>query len=164
MNSPKLLVFLLSGLIIEACTPSGGMIAPPKLNTTGSPALHAIDSREMRQLMGRMNNLMYERNLTDQEMDVQRRQTVSQVVVAAEGIDQAIGGILSTLPKLKLDEGEQKIFHSLAVNLRDDAHTLKSQAQAHQIDSITVTLEKMSATCNACHELFRDFTKSRIQK
>jgi hypothetical protein len=114
--------------------------------------------------MDRMNNLMFERNLTDQEMDSQRRQVVSQIIVAADGVDQAIDGILSTLPKLTLDDGEQKVFHSLALNLRDEAHALKSQAQTHQIDDISVTLEKMSATCNSCHVLFRDFTKTNARK
>jgi hypothetical protein len=92
---------------------------------TAAPVLHAIDSNELRQLMDRMNNLMFERNLTNQEMDSQRRQVVSQIIVAADGVDKAIDRILSTLPKLKLDESEQNIFRSLAVNLRGEASILK---------------------------------------
>lgn len=164
MQKHTLAIFMLLSAVLTACTSYELQPAFPKLTVTGSPVLHAIDSDRLRQLMNRMNNLMYETNLTEQEMDSQRRQAVSQVVNAAEGLDQAIDGILAAQAKLNLDSGEQKVFYSLAAKLRDEAHSLKAQAQAHQVDEIPVTLEKISATCTSCHTLFRDFTKPGVKK
>jgi hypothetical protein len=164
MQKNTLTTFILFAATLVACTHSERPPPFPKLTVTGTPVLHAIDSIQLRQLMNRMNNLMYETNLTEQEMDVQRRQVVSKVTNAAEGLDQAIDGILAAQTKLNLDPDDQKVFHSLAVHLRDEAHTLKAQALAHQVNEIPVTLEKISATCTSCHELFRDFTKPGVQK
>jgi hypothetical protein len=164
MQKNTLTTFMLFAAALVACTHSERPPPFPKLTVTGTPVLHAIDSVQLRQLMTRMNNLMYETNLTEQEMDSQRRQAVSQVIHAADGLEPAIDGILAAQTKLNLDPGEQKVFHSLAVNLRNEAHTLKAQALAHQVNEIPVTLEKMSATCTSCHELFRDFTKPGVQK
>jgi hypothetical protein len=156
--------FILFAVILSACTPSRQQMEFPKLTVTGTPVLHAIDSVQLRQLMNRMNSLMHETNLTEQEMDSQRRQAISQVIHAADGLEPAIDGILAAQAKLSLDSGEQKVFHSLAVNLKNEAHTLKLQAQSHQINEISVTLERMGATCTSCHELFRDFTKPGVKE
>lgn len=149
---------------LMACSPTGKKAAVPKLTETGTPVLHAIDNDELRLLMDRMNSLMFERNLTELELDSQRRAAVSKVSAAARDLEQAIDGILAAEPKLSLDEGEKKVFRSLATNLKGEAQTLKAQADAHQVDAIPVTLEKMSATCTSCHELFRDFNKPGVQK
>lgn len=107
---------------------------------------------------------MFERNLTEHEMDHQRRQAIAQVIESADGVEQAIAGILDAMPKLDLDAGEQKVFRSLALKLREEAKTLKLQALHHQDEDIPATLERMSATCNACHPLFRDFGKARVEQ
>lgn len=133
--------------------------APPKLIDTGKPALHAIDSQDLRQSMQRMHNLMYERNLTEHEMDNQRREALYRVQQAAEGVEQALTDMRQALPRLHLEPDEQKVFASLADKLLIQAGQLKSQAQTLQLDAIPATLEAISATCTSCHELFRDFRK-----
>ena len=163
MKKNKLAILMLFAASLTACVPSGQRTIT-KLTETGSPALHAIDSSELRQLMDRMNSLMFERNLTEQEMDSQRREVYARVIAAAEGLDRALDGIVTTLPKLNLDEGERKTFLALTVTLRGEAHTLKAQAESHQLDNIPITLEKISATCTSCHQLFRNFAKPELQK
>lgn len=164
MQKTKLTTLILITAALTACAPSGHRAAA-KLTETGSPAaLHAIDSNELRQLMNRMNALMFERNLTEQEMDSQRREVSSRVIAAANGVDRALDGVIAALPRLNLDEGEQKTFHALALNLRGEALKLKAQAEANQVDDIPATLEKINATCTSCHVLFRDFDKPGAQK
>lgn len=163
MNQKNLLLLLLLVATVVACNPAEKYITAPHLVATGSAALHAIDSNELRQVMGRMNGLMFERNLTDQELDRQRHQALSQVIEAADGVEQAITAILATQPRLNLDAGEQKVFLALAVRLGEEAKTLKIQAVTHQDEQIPATLEKISTTCNACHQLFRDFGKHTVQ-
>lgn len=163
MKKNTLAILMLFAAVLTACAPSGQQ-ALVKLTDTGSPALHAIDSGELRQLMDRMNSLMFERNLTELEMDSQRRDASVRVISAAEGLDRALDGMVAALPKLNLDQGERKTFLALSATLRGEAHTLKAQAESHQLDDIPVTLEKISATCTSCHQLFRDFAKPGVQK
>lgn len=164
MPNTKATTLMLLISVLSACATSDRKPEAPKLTATGTPVLHAIDNQELRLLMARMNNLMFERNLTDQEMDKHRQEALGRVLAAANGLDQAVDGILAAEPKLRLDSGEDRVFRSLAVNLRGEAQTLKAQAEAQQTDDIPATLEKMTATCNACHELFRDFAKPGVQK
>ena len=163
MKMKKWALLLLVSAVATACAPSKLKPAMPNLVDTGKPALHAIDSNDLRELMKRLNNLMYERNLTSQEIDAQQRIAETQVKNAANDLNQAIDGIIATMPKLNLDPSEQKVFHSLALNLREDAYKLKFEAEAHQLEAIPGTLEKMSATCTSCHALFRDLHKSGAQ-
>lgn len=149
----------LLALALTACGSGGQRPAPPKLIDTGKPALHAIDSQDLRRSMQRMHNLMYERNLTEHEMDNQRREALYRVQQAAEGVEHALAAMRLAMPNLHLESDEQKVFASLADKLLIQAGQLKSQAQTLQIDAIPTTLEAISATCTSCHELFRDFKK-----
>lgn len=165
MKKTELIPSTLLAVALAACTPSAQQrVEAPALANTGVPALHAIDSNELRNVMRRINNLMHERNLTSQEMDSQQRLATTQVIDAAKGLDESIDGIIAVMPSLKLAPGEDTAFRSLAVKLRDDAYKLKFQAETHQLELIPATLERMSSTCNSCHALYRDFSKPGGQK
>lgn len=163
MQKNKAITFMCITTVLTACAPSGQRPTEPKLTVTGAPVLHAIDNQELRTVMNRINNLMHERNLTDLEMDKQRKEGLDAVLKAANGVEQALGGMVAAEPRLNLDAGERKVFHSLAANLNEEAKTLKAQTVAQQTDAIPATLEKMNTTCNSCHELFRDFRKPGAQ-
>ena len=165
MKKYEFITLMLLAAVLAACAPSAHQRASePALANTGTPALHAIDSNELRNVMRRINNLMQERNLTSQEMDSQQRVAASHVIAAAKALDESIDGILATMPSLKLAPGEDTAFRSLAGKLRDDAYQLKFQAEGHQLETIPATLERMNTTCNSCHALYRDFSKSGDQK
>ena len=162
MKKTELITFTLLAVALAACTPSAQQqqrAEAPALANTGVPALHAIDSNELRNVMKRINNLMLERNLTSQEMDSQQRLATTQVMTAAKGLDESIEGILAIMPSLKLAPGEDTAFRALAVKLKEDAYKLKFQAETHQLELIPTTLERMNSTCNSCHALYRDFNK-----
>lgn len=146
-------------ILLTACVTKNDKQIMPDLVDTGKPVLHAIDSEELRELMQRLNHLVYERNLTAQELDTQQRKAAAQLINAATDINQAIEGILAIKTSLDLDAGEQKVFISLAQSLRESAYKLKFQAESHQFDDIPDTLGKMSSTCTSCHSLFRNFKK-----
>lgn len=51
MRVSRALLFLFVGLSVFACTYNEQRSSPPQLMHSGSPALHAIDSSELRELM-----------------------------------------------------------------------------------------------------------------
>ena len=105
--------------------------------------------------MQRLNNLMLERNLTEPELDSQRRRTILLVLEVVKGAESSLDCILETAQRLKLNEYQLKRFHALANKLRVEAKTLRIQAETHQLSSIPATLDKMNNTCTSCHALFR---------
>jgi len=152
------LVLALFVLVLGACSQEKKQPGINQLKEH-TPVLHAIDSSELRILMRRINNLMLERNLTQPEMDSYRQQALAQVIESANGVLKAIDRIIAAKPKLNLNPSEEQMFEKMALNLQEEANQLKQQAQSSQMEQVQNTLQNISATCNACHVLFRDFSK-----
>lgn len=122
---------------------------------TGQPALHAISSSQLRELMDRMDILLQERFMTEHEVDIERRKYAMRIASTAEELSKTVNAILHVLPTLKLSPEDQNTFLSLANKLDDQAQILQKQAEQNQIDSIDNTMNQISATCSSCHSLFR---------
>ena len=152
-----LIIFLLN-----ACSDvSGTRYIKPNIKQTesGQPALHAIESAQLRELMNRMDILMQESFMTEYEIDIQRRKYAMRIAATAEELSKTVKAIIDVLPSLKLSSEEQKVFLSLAKNLDDRAQLLHKQAKQNQIDAINNTMKQIGATCTSCHSLFRKFNK-----
>ena len=158
-KSTQLFLPIVALMVLSACSSTGESNKKIAFNTQGQPVLHAVDSSELRIVMRRMKGLMFERNLTDQELDTQRRRAFGEVLEAANGIEQAITQILSVKPRLNLGDSNMQVFEKMAQHLKDEAGNLKIQAQNQQTEEIQTTLQNINGTCNACHSLFRDFSK-----
>ncbi|MDD2760838.1 MAG: cytochrome c [Methylomonas sp.] len=124
-------------------------------DSSGSPALHAVQDRELRQLMDRMNGLMMERFMTEHEMDIERSRYTRQIVEASKTLTVTATSLVNKLPGLGLSENEQAAFRSLAQTLGQHANDLQNQAKNHNFNAMSSTLHEMRATCQACHTLFR---------
>lgn len=149
-HSPLILVSLLS-----ACSTNSDSHRHDMLNDTGQPALHAVRDRQLRDLMDRMNSLMMERVMNEQELDVERRKQAKKIQQVADNLADTSSVILQRLPELNLHQDDQISFRALAGKLNQQAKQLKQQAERNAIDAIPATLEEMRATCTACHALFR---------
>jgi hypothetical protein len=151
---PSIQSILLGALLLTGCA-AGPEQAPRALPDTGMPALHAVNDTRLRELMAQMNSLLFERFMTEHELDKERRKHARQIAAAAVDLDHAIDAILARQPALQLNAAEQTPFTALAAKLREQARELKLQADANQIDALPAMLERMTHTCTACHELFR---------
>lgn len=123
---------------------------------TEAPALHAIHDARLRNLMREMNSLMFERMRTELELDQERRQKAVQIGRVAAEMEQTVGDIIDSLPRLSLNEDEQISFLALAEKLRNQVRMVKEQADHNYIDAIPGTLQHITTTCTMCHHLFRE--------
>ncbi len=123
----------------------------------GEPALHAIQDRELRELMDRMNGLMMERFMTEQEMDVERHRFAERIVESAKILSSTAEALVNKLPGFNLNTDEQSAFRNLAGKLKQQADSLETQAKNRRFNTISATLNQMRSTCMACHTLFRKF-------
>ncbi len=122
---------------------------------SGGPALHAIQDRELRDLMDRMNGLMMERFMTEHEIDIERSRFTQQIIDAAKTLSSTVKHLVSKLPSLELNANQQSAFRNLANKLGQQADTLQKQAENQHFNAISSTLHEMRSTCMACHTLFR---------
>ncbi len=122
---------------------------------TGQPALHAVHNNQLHELMGRMNNLMQERFLTEPELDAEHRKYTKKIASTAQNLSQTIDTIAATLPSLQLSASEQTTFRALVDKLREQTKTLEEQTNQHHLNAISSTLEQINTTCTSCHALFR---------
>lgn len=154
MNINKRLVFL---VLLTACA------APNKQHEhaeggrsdTGQPALHALRDNQLRELMDRMDSLMQERFMTEQQLDQERRKYSRQIAEAAGKLSTNVDAIIASLPSLQLSAAEQNTFLALASKLREEMSQLKLNAEQNHIDSIADNLHEINTTCTSCHALFR---------
>jgi hypothetical protein len=154
MRRPELLaITLLSAL--AACDSPPPRPLPSGLLDTGQPALHAVSDTRLRELMNRMNSLMFERFVAEPDRDRQAQQDTRDIAQAAESLGKSIDGILARLPSLGLSESEQVTFRALADKLRSQAGELRQQAVNHQLEDLSANLAQIHATCTTCHGLFR---------
>lgn len=122
---------------------------------TGQPALHAIQDKQLRELMARMDALMQERFMTEPELDAERRKYAQRIAENAQTLSQTVDTIIARMPSLPLSTDEQHTFQALAQKLAEQSRHLQEQARTNQIDAVSGTLHQINTTCTSCHALFR---------
>jgi len=122
---------------------------------TGQPALHAVRDKRLHELMDRMNSLMQERFMTEQQLDVERRKYSRQIGEAARDLAATVEIMIARMPGLQLNAGEQTTFLALAGKLREEMCRLQHLAEQNHIDAIPDSLHEINTTCTSCHALFR---------
>ena len=157
MKNLLLLVIASVCCLITACSSNPKENIGLTVISDGEPALHAVQDRELRELMDRMNALMMERFMTEQEMDVERSRYAQHIVEAAKTLSSTAESLVNKLPGLGLNVNEQSAFRNLAQKLGQQANSLQNQAENQRFDAIFATLHQMRSTCMACHTLFRTF-------
>ncbi|WP_197492620.1 cytochrome c [Methylomonas methanica] len=144
-------------LILSACSNQSNQHAHLEGGRiqTGQPALHAVRDNQLRELMDRMDNLMQERFMTEQQLDVERRKYSRQIGEAARNLAANVEIMIAAMPGLQLNAGEQTAFIALANKLRDEMRQLQLITEQNHIDAIPDSLHEINTTCTSCHALFR---------
>jgi cytochrome c556 len=142
-------------LLITACT--GEQHHAPQLQEFDKPALHAVQSARLQGLMKQLNDLMFERMLTEVELDVKRRQRTRQIAEVAAAMQRSVQDIPKALPTLSLNAKERETFLSLSARLENQVTLLKQEAELNYVDAIRPRVERIVSICNACHQAFRKF-------
>lgn len=143
----------LCALLMTACTAEKHPVR--ELPDTGKPALHAVQSERLRNLMMQLNDLMFERMQTEVALDRERRQLAGEIAAASAIMLATVKDIPQALPALSLDSKERQSFLNLSARLEEQVTLLKQEAELNYVDAIPQRLERIVATCNACHQSFR---------
>lgn len=124
--------------------------------SAAGPALHAVRSERVRQIMVRMNALLYERMYTALELDRERARQLAALADTAAELAGTADAIPEALSDLDLPVEERTTFQALANQLYTRALELQGLAAANRYHALDAAIERLNETCNACHSLFRN--------
>jgi cytochrome c556 len=123
---------------------------------TGKTLQNAIHSDEVKNIMRRLNSLVYEREYTELEIKKLRMKQIELLSKAANALKETAVTIPYIDSLKNLNEEDQIAFNAMANQLKELSQTLKRETEANHQKSIDATYIKLQDTCNTCHLLFRD--------
>jgi hypothetical protein len=121
---------------------------------TGKTILHAIHSDEIRNIMRRLNRLIYEREYTELELQELNKKQIELLAEEALSLYKTATNLPSIDSLNILSDEDQLAFKAMVAELKDITTELKRESDAnHETEAIYI---KLQSTCNTCHQLFRD--------
>ncbi|BBL70974.1 hypothetical protein [Methylogaea oryzae] len=143
-------------LLAAICLLSAGCAPTPGQRQSADAPRHGLHEERLRQLMQEMNALMFERYLTQPDIDRQRRSKAREIAAAAAAMADTLKEIQLSRTRLPLNATEHTLFATLTDRLSQQIQQMRQQAESGQTESLPQIREDMRATCAACHLLFRD--------
>lgn len=151
----KNIILVVIAILLGGCSTKLQTPAPATLHDTGDPALHALQNERLRELMVRMNRLVFEQIRTEIEIDQDRRHKALRIAEVAGELQQSADAIIAARASLNLGQSESTAFIALATKLKGQAIQLESLARHNQIEALPEVMMQITNTCTACHSLFR---------
>jgi len=151
-----LMVSIGGGMLLTlSCAPQEQPPAEQRLANTGAPALHAVFGEALQRDMLELNRLhssqmraeLYAGNKFQPDMD--------KLAAAADSMAKSAAHIPEALKGIQIEEQDRRVFLSLSEKLRQEAVQLKQNANDRNYSAATATMDRITATCNACHVSFR---------
>lgn len=124
-------------------------ITPEKLE------FHVVYSEDLRDIMQRLNQLVYKKELSELHKKEFRSQHLEDLVYTVNELGFAAIILQEALPGFELNTEEQDIFHAIAIQLQKEAEIIKEMAEQNDTVNMERSYKRLNDTCSACHELFR---------
>jgi len=136
-----------------ACSPQRAQVAaePP----AQPPLLHAVYSDQLKSIMSRMNNLVFERELTALQIEELRAESLENLVSTVRELVLTAREMQETSPGTALATEDRITFEAMARQLLSTAETLGEEAQRADLTGMDLTFRRLNETCDTCHRLFR---------
>jgi cytochrome c556 len=116
---------------------------------------HVVYSEKLRDIMQRMNQLVYKKELPQLERKDLRTQHLEDMVYTVNELGFAAIVLREALPGFDLNTEEKDIFHAITIQLQNEAENIKKMAEENDIANMERSYKRLNDTCSACHELFR---------
>lgn len=144
-----------AGLIVAACYPTPRQRYQRRLVDTGDPALHAVHSDRLREIMVELNDLAFDRLPQEMDPTAARDRRIREVSALAATLADDAGLLEGMLDADSHPEKDRRVFDSFAQKLGSQAKALMVAAEANDLGAMDDNLGELVATCNACHSTFR---------
>ncbi len=119
-------------------------------------APHALRSARLRDVMVRLDALVYERMYTELDLDTERARHAGALADAAADLAGTTDALPELAGGLALTDAEAGRFRDLANRLYSQAVEIQGLASREEYRQLRPAFERLQSTCGACHALFRD--------
>jgi hypothetical protein len=138
--------------VAVSCGPTGQERYEQRLANTGAPALHAVQSDRLREIMDKLN---YSMTLDPPDRITEPPQRARQLARVAKDMAAKARAIPGAVTGIDLAPQSRDLFMKLADKLAAEADGITEAADRLDYDGVHSHIEHMQSTCNACHSLFR---------
>jgi len=155
-NQNRIVAMGMFGLLwCGSCAPGDKAQYERHLEGAGPPALHAVHSERLQQLMKHMGDVTRDRMPQEMDGGAERDQRIREVRQAAGGIAETATHIPEILKDVQMSEEHREVFVTLARQLRTQSLALQAAANRNDLRALNDGMQTIMTTCNACHNAFR---------
>ena len=119
------------------------------------PALHGIYSEKLKTIMLRMNQLVYEREMTALQVQEARGQHLQQLIDTVGELVKSAEVLTDAVPGIALSRENQAVFRAMAHQLFQEAQNISGLVAEKNYAALDPAYQRLNETCAACHSLFR---------
>ncbi len=125
-------------------------------------AIHWVHDARLREIMDELDRGLFKswpQEVENEYAEVDLRKHKASLAEAhelAEALADAAGRIPQAVAHVKMAEVDRRSFVAQVETLRDQAGRLSEAASSRDPDAMRSVLGAISATCNSCHQRFRD--------
>ena len=142
-------------ILANIAMPINVLAESEKTDATETLIFHAIYSENLREIMHRLSQSVYENELDNAETEKTRIKNKQQLFDNASELYIAAQKMTQALPGFDLTEDEKNIFEGLAKQLQIEANNLGYMSMKNDQAGMESVFKRLNDTCAACHELFR---------
>ena len=145
--------FLMLALLL--CLLPVPVIFAGAVDTPAALSTHVVTSQKLRDIMGRMNALLYEREQTALELELIRSRYLQTLVTAVEDLALQSDDLAGLLGNSRLDAKDQERFRVLVDELHTRVVRLQLAAESGDYSALNDAYHRVVETCSGCHAIFR---------
>jgi len=132
-----------------------------ELDNTGKADIHVISSERLRIIMRKMKALTFNRYESALEIEKEQTRYFREMAEIAEAVGKSAESVSLIGNGLELNRIQQKEFVRLASQLKSQAKEIRLQAGSGRGNGLEKKMHNMIATCNSCHDRFRDMADKK---
>ncbi|NKB32697.1 MAG: hypothetical protein GKR91_06330 [Pseudomonadales bacterium] len=148
--------FLFLVFFISFGTSSQPGVQESTSDTISDENLHGLMVERLNELQQSIEQLVYQQNRTQSQIDQTRRTSAAEIATTALELRDSVQELEMIEPSLSLSPSNRTVFLALIQRLRDDSQSLADLAMGTQIGNLDEAVLRLQENCETCHALYRD--------
>lgn len=122
---------------------------------TPKPMAHAVSSEKLKDIMHRLNQLTYEKELAPMQVKEVREKHIQELMSTIDELLAAADELTDALPGFSMTPEERDTFMEMARRLKSEAYRIRYTAEVGSDTEMDLAYQRLNHTCVTCHQLFR---------
>lgn len=153
MNKP--IQYILAILFLFILGNNTGQSQTDGPEETPKPMAHAVSSEKLKDIMHRLNQLTYEKELAPMQLKEVREKHIQELMITIDELLAAAEELTDALPGFSMAPEEQETFMEMARRLKSEAYRIRYTAEVGSNEEMDLAYQRLNHTCVTCHHLFR---------